>query len=287
MLIMTTKFAELKRRVRDAPFLNSDELEEILVEFAPHFSGSKALKYLNDNWIFHKIGNKKIGIDTVIINVNSVLNCYCGKTGLCDEFGRCYAQAVGNLRLKSDLTGIESAIMFDRLTVDEIIEQVEETIINAKDDDIKFIRFNELGEFDCVETFLKANEVAKYFFEKYGIISYSYTHNSEIPPELLIDSYIVMTFSYPIGMDEVKKAIVVDGEEIMDYVGDDEYIICTGSCYHCPYCKDRNDTRTVVFINHYQKNMEKELKKYLGEELFNRLVAIKFIDYGNYLLGML
>lgn len=284
---MTNKFKELKEAVRNAPFLDSDELYEILVEYAPYFSKSKALDYVNNNKMFHKIGNSKIGLDTVIINVNSVLNCYCGKNGLCKEFGRCYAQAVGNFRRLSALTGLASGIMFDRLTVDELIEQIEETIIKSKDDDIQFIRWNELGEFDCVETFLKANEVAKYFFEKYGIISYSYTHNSEIPPELLIDSYIVMTFSYPIDMDGVKKAIVVNGEEILDYVDDDDYVICTGKCYHCPYCKDKEDTRTVVFINHYQKNMEKELKKYLGEELFNRLVAIKFIDYGNYLLGML
>lgn len=284
-MVIMTKFAELKERVRNAPFLDSDELYEILVEFAPYFEKSKALDYVNDKVLFHKIGNKKIGEDTVIINVNSVLNCYCGKNGLCDQFSTCYAQGVADLRSLSDLTGLASAIMFDELTVDEIIEQVEKTILEA-DEEIRFIRWNELGEFDSIETFMKANEVAKYFFEKYGIISYTYTHNYEIPPELMIDSYIVTTFSYPVDMD-AKKSIVVDGAEILDYIDDENYIICTGSCEGCSYCKDKNDLRTVVFINHYRKNMEKELKKYLGEPLFNRLVAIKHIDYGTFLLGLL
>ncbi len=280
-----SKFKELKERVRNAPFLDSEELYEILVEFAPYFEDSKALYYVNNGIMFHKIGNDKIGEDTVIVNVNTVLNCYCGKNGLCDQFSTCYAQNIGTRFVKSDLTGIASAIMFDRLTVDELIEQIEETILEA-DEEIKFIRWDELGEFDCVETFLKANEVAKYFLEKYGIISYTYTHNSEIPPELMIDSYIVTTFSYPVDMD-AKKSIVVEGEEILEYVDDDRYIICTGKCYGCSYCKDKNDLRTVVFINHYQKNFEKTLREHIGDSMFKKLVAIKHIDYGTFSLGLL
>lgn len=266
---------------------NVDELEAILRQYIAISDNSKAVEYLDKAIMPHKIGNLKIGDDTVIINVNHALNCFSSKNGYCENCNCCYAKKSSTNYKNSCLYGLASEINFNRLSVNQIIKAIEKTIKEAKN--IKFIRFNEAGDFKSFNQFLKANEVAKYFFEAYDIVTYTYTHNKELlkHKEAIKNSYIVMNWSIKAG-EGFKSAITCNNpSDLPKYLSEpDKYIICKGKCHNCSYCKDKDDLRTVVFINHFKKSIEAGLRLGLSETDLKRLEAQKYIDYGKFLMRL-
>lgn len=266
---------------------NVDELEAILRQYIAISDNSKAVEYLDKAFMPHKIGNLKIGDDTIIINVNHALNCFSSKNGYCENCNCCYAKKSSSNYKNSCLYGLASEINFNRLSVNQIIKAIEKTIKEAKN--IKFIRFNEAGDFKSFNQFLKANEIAKYFFEAYDIVTYTYTHNKELlkHKEAIKNSYIVMNWSIKAG-EGFKSAITCNNpSDLPKYLSEpDKYIICKGKCHNCSYCKDKSDLRTVVFINHFKKSIEAGLRLGLSETDLKRLEAQKYIDYGKFLMRL-
>ena len=147
----------------------------------------------------------------------------------------------------------------------------------------------EAGDFKSFNQFLKANEIAKYFFEAYDIVTYTYTHNKELlkHKEAIKNSYIVMNWSIKAG-EGFKSAITCNNpSDLPKYLSEpDKYIICKGKCHNCSYCKDKDDLRTVVFINHFKKSIEAGLRLGLSETDLKRLEAQKYIDYGKFLMRL-
>ena len=168
----------------------------------------------------------------------------------------------------------------------KVISDIETVILNNKTP-IKFIRFNEVGDFISYKHFKKANKIATYFKNKYNIISYSYTHNIELERYIteINNSNIVVNYSYDIKTDlSVKKCIVINEQEIKNYVNDHNYIICTGSCTNCSYCKNQSDKRIIIFLDHAKKSITKMLQDNLNKSDLIKLESKKLIDYGNFLL---
>lgn len=266
---------------------NIDELEAILRQYIGISDNSKAVEYLDKAIMPHKIGNLKIGDDTIILNVNHALNCFSSKNNYCENCNCCYAKKSSTNYKNSCLYGLASEINFNRLSVNQIIKAIEKTIKEAKN--IKFIRFNEAGDFKSFNQFLKANEIAKYFFEAYDIVTYTYTHNKELlkHKEAIKNSYIVMNWSIKAG-EGFKSAITCNNpSDLPKYLSEpDKYIICKGKCHNCSYCKDKDDLRTVVFINHFKKSIEDGLRLGLTETDLKRLEAQKYIDYGKFLMKL-
>lgn len=267
---------------------NVDELEAILRQYIGISDNSKAVEYLDKDIMPHKIGNLKIGNDTIILNVNHALNCFSSKNGYCENCNCCYAKKSSTNYKNSCLYGLASEINFNRLSVNQIIKAIEKTIKEAKN--IKFIRFNEAGDFKSFNQFLKANEIAKYFFESYNIVTYTYTHNKELLKykEAIKNSYIVMNWSIKAG-EGFKSAITCNNpSDLPKYLSEpDKYIICNGKCHNCSYCKDKDDLRTIVFINHFKKSIEAGLRLGLSETDLKRLEAQKYIDYGKFLMRLI
>jgi len=266
---------------------NVDELEAILRQYIAISDNSKAVEYLDKAIMPHKIGNLKIGDDTIILNVNHALNCFSSKNGYCENCNCCYAKKSSSNYKNSCLYGLASEINFNRLSIQQIIKAIEKTIKEAKN--IKFIRFNEAGDFKSFNQFLKANEVAKYFFEAYDIVTYTYTHNKELlkHKEAIKSSYIVMNWSIKAG-EGFKSAITCNNpSDLPKYLSEpNKYIICKGKCHNCSYCKDKDDLRTVVFVNHFKKSIEAGLRLGLTETDLKRLEAQKYIDYGKFLMKL-
>lgn len=263
---------------------NVDELENILRKYITISDNSKALEYIETDFMPHKVGNHKIGDDTLIINVNHALNCFSSKSGYCENCNQCYAKKSSNNYKNSCLFGLASEINFSKLSIKNIIDNLENTI---KSENIKFIRFNENGDFKSFDLFKKANTIAEYFFNKYNIISYTYTHNKKLinHKDFINNSFIVMNWSIKTN-DKSKKAITCNNPKdlIKYYKKSNDYVICTGNCFNCSYCKNKDDKRTIVFINHFKKSMEAGLRLGLNDNQLNTLEANKFIDYGKFLL---
>lgn len=284
-------FKDLKEKIRNNnEFINdTDKLISIVNEFKGVSPTSKALDYVNNNVMPVKIANEKIGDDTIIINTNHALNCYCSKKGYCNMKKDCYAKKSSNTYVNSCLYNLAAEINFKNLSAEKIISDIEE-VINSADSDIKFIRFNEAGDFINYDLFKKANKIATYFMKKYDIISYTYTHNKELE-EYITDIYnsnIVLNYSYDVKTSlDVKKCIVINKSDIYNYIDDNNYVICGGVCSNCSYCKNKKEKRTVIFVNHKNKSTKKILKEVLSKKDLIKLDALKLKDYSNFLLDMI
>lgn len=281
------KFKDLKEKIsNDNKFIyDTDKLISIVNEFKGLSATSRANEYITNNIMPVKIGNEKIGDDTIIINTNHALNCYCSKKGYCNMKKDCYAKKSSNTYVNSCLYNLAAEINFKNLSVEKIIFNIEE-VINSADSDIKFIRFNEAGDFINYDFFKKANKIATYFMKKYDIISYTYTHNKELE-EYITDIYnsnIVLNYSYDVKTSlDVKKCIVINKSDIYNYINDNNYVICGGVCSNCSYCKNKKEKRTVIFVYHKNKSTKKILKEVLSKKDLIKLEAIKLRDYSNFL----
>ena len=233
-----------------------------------------------------KIGNEKIGDDTIIINTNHPLNCYCSKKGYCNMKKDCYAKKSSNTYVNSCLYNLAAEINFKKLSTEKIISDIER-VINSADSNIKFIRFNEAGDFISYDSFKKANKIATYFKNNYDIISYTYTHNKELEGYItdIDNSNIVLNYSYNVKTSlAVKKCIVINKSDIYNYVDNNNYVICGGVCSNCSYCKNKKDKREVVFVNHKNKSTKKILQELLSKKDLIKLEAAKLKDYSTFLL---
>lgn len=281
------KFKDLKEKIiNNNEFINdTDKLTSIVNEFKELSSTSKALDYVNEKIIPIKIGNEKIGDDTIIINTNHALNCYCSKKGYCNMKKDCYAKKSSNRYINSCLYNLAAEINFKNLSAEKIISDIEE-VINSADSDIKFIRFNEAGDFINYDLFKKANKIATYFMKKYDIISYTYTHNKELEEYIndIYNSNIVLNYSYAVTSIDVKKCIVINKSDIHNYIDNNNYVICGGVCSNCSYCKNKKEKRTVIFVNHKNKSTKEILKEVLNKKDLIKLEALKLRDYSNFLL---
>jgi hypothetical protein len=286
------KFYDLKEKINNNnEFINdTDKLTSIVNEFKGLSSTSKALDYVNKKVMPVKIGNEKIGDDTIIINTNHALNCYCSKKGYCNIKKDCYAKKSSNRYVNSCMYNLAAEINFKNLSVEKIITDIE-SVIKTADTDIKFIRFNEGGDFISYDMFKKANKIATYFKNKYDIVSYSYTHNIELKDNIkdIDNSNIVLNYSYDVKtLLDVKKCIVINKSDIYNYINDDNnYVICGGVCTNCSYCKNKKEKRTVIFVNHKNKSTKKILKEVLSKKDLIKLDALKLKDYSNFLLDMI
>lgn len=285
------KFKDLKNKINNNnEFINdTDKLISIVNEFKGVSSTSKALDYVNNNVMPVKIGNEKIGDDTIIINTNHALNCYCSKKGYCNMKKDCYAKKSSNTYVNSCLYNLAAEINFKNLSVEKIITDIE-LVIKTADTDIKFIRFNEAGDFISYDMFKKANKIATYFKNKYDIVSYTYTHNIELEDNIkdIDNSNIVLNYSYDVKTSlDVKKCIVINKSDIYNYINDNNYVVCGGVCSNCSYCKNKKEKRAVIFVNHKNKSTKKILKEVLSKKDLIKLEALKLRDYSNFLLDMI
>lgn len=285
------KFKDLREKINNKnEFINNtDKLISIVNEFKGLSATSKANEYINNGIMPVKIGNEKIGDDTIIINTNHALNCYCSKKGYCGMKKDCYAKKSSNTYINSCLYNLAAEINFKNLSVEKIITDIE-AVIKTADTDIKFIRFNEAGDFINYESFKKANKIATYFKNNYDIMSYTYTHNIELEDYIkdIDTSNIVLNYSYAVKTSlDVKKCIVINKSDIYNYINDNNYVICGGVCSNCSYCKNKKEKRTVIFVNHKNKSTKKILKAVLSKKELLKLEAVKLKDYSNFLLDMI
>ena len=138
--------------------------------------------------------------------------------------------------------------------------------------------------------FKKANKIATYFKNKYDIVSYSYTHNIELKDNIkdIDKSNIVLNYSYNVKTSlNVKKCMVIDKSDINNYLNDYNHVICGGVCSNCSYCKNKNEKRIIIFVNHKNKSTKNILKDVLNKKDLIKLESLKLKDYSNFLLDMI
>lgn len=281
-------YKELKDKLEVNRHLNDTEVFDLLQYYNDCSSTSKAMDYQWKDLIYCKIGNSKIGADTLIINTSTGLNCWCKKNGLCDN-AECYACSQERQYTDYLLVNMSNEILFQDMPVRYIIQSIEKQYrkqLEAKK--IKYIRWNEAGEFQNIVQFEKIDYVAAYFKKRYGVISYSYSHNKELYKEYCQDikerSSIILSWSFKTHQD-YKSAVIIEETELFNYLCNHEVVICSGNCLNCSYCKNRNDKRPVMFLRHTNKGIEKQLIELLTAEEYEELINKKNKDYALFLLN--
>ena len=132
------------------------------------------------------VGNAKLSPDTLIINFTSALGC--PSMNDCPITQRaCYAVA-GENRLKDTRRKnliVQNLVAHARANnlIDGLFDIAELYIIEAKEHTkkpIKYIRYNEAGDFIDQALLVKAAEFSQKVRDKYGVISMAYTANPRV-----------------------------------------------------------------------------------------------------------
>lgn len=139
------------------------------------------------------IGNAKLDPQTLIINMTSSLSC--PSINSCPITQKaCYAVAAENrlkgVRRKNLIVQNLVTHANARNLLDGLFDIAELYIIEAKEHTrkpIRYIRYNEAGDFINQEMLVKAARFSKKMRDEYGIISMAYTANKRLDPSQLVD----------------------------------------------------------------------------------------------------
>lgn len=169
-------------------------------------------------------GNKKIGNDTLIINITSATDCPSKKLGLCKHPGKCYAmkaerQYPACLPYRRSQTEV-----FDSMRVNDIVAEFRR-LIKASKTPVKYIRYSESGDFRSQQDVDKLSMIARHLHSD-GVTMYGYTARRDL--------------------DFTKAWMVVNGSGFMVHnefkaVTDPQSgNTCPGNCRDCNKCKVRS-----------------------------------------------
>lgn len=232
-------------------------------------------KWVNNPILPFSIGNNKIGDDTLIFNVSSATLCPSALKGYCKQCKNCYARSDELRHSSSLLRGVLSLYKLLKYPIDNIINSTIKAVKSSKKaKNCLFVRYNSNGDILNNEILKIMNKLTVELKKATNIkVAYTYTHNKNL--NLLLSPSIVFNLS-DVDNKGVKSTIVAYKWD-KKYLDDSNYVICSGNCKNCPYCKNKNDKRTVVFMAHGHgfKGV-----KMLPNGLLDVLEQQKILDYG-------
>lgn len=227
-----------------------------MLENAVELGFKIAKKWLDNDVLPYSIGNNKIGNDTLVFNCSSALLCPSALKGHCEVCKSCYAV---NNEVTYGLPFVRNLLSLKRLLTVSIDDLITNTIKLIATDNVKkdgkkakealFIRFNSNGDILDSEMLSNINKFAKSLINDCSNclkVAYTYTHNKDL--DISIADSITFNLSYKTNK-QVKKTIVAFKFD-KKYLDSSKYVICNGKCFNCPYCKNKDDKRTVVFMAH-------------------------------------
>lgn len=231
-------------------------LVDEMIDNSVLFGFKIAKKWLNNDVLPYSIGNNKIGNDTLVFNCSTALLCPSALKGHCDVCKACYAV---NNEVTYGLPFVRNLLSLKRLLTVDIEVLAINTIKMISTDNTKkdgkkaketlFIRFNSNGDILDNKMLSDVNKFAKMLIKDSSNslkICYTYTHNKDI--DVNIADSITFNLSYKTNK-QVKKTIVAFKFD-KKYLNSSKYVICNGKCFNCPYCKNKDDKRTIVFMAH-------------------------------------
>lgn len=256
---------EVVKRFYAKPFrqaiINNDKkallsLVDEMLNNAIVFGFKIAKKWLNNDVLPYSIGNNKIGNDTLVFNCSTALLCPSALKGHCDVCKACYAV---NNEIVYGVPFVRNLLSLKRLLTVDIEVLAVNTIKMISTDNTKkdgkkakealFIRFNSNGDVLDDKMLSDVNKFATSLINDSSNnlkVAYSYTHNKDL--NVSIADSITFNLSYKTNL-KVKKTVVAFKFD-KKYLDSSKYVICNGKCFNCPYCKNKDDKRTVVFMAH-------------------------------------
>lgn len=215
-----------------------------------------AQKWLKVPVFPYSIGNDKIGNDSLIFNCSTALLCPSALKGHCDICKACYAvnnEVTYGLPFVRNLLSLKMLLSVDiNILINNTIKLIatdKQKKNGKKAKEALFIRFNSNGDILDDKMLSDINKFAKSLINDCSNclkVAYTYTHNKDL--DISIADSITFNLSYKTDL-KVKKTIVAFKWN-KAYLDNSKYVICNGKCFNCPYCKNKDDKRTVVFMAH-------------------------------------
>lgn len=203
--------------------------------------------------IKYSIGNRKIGNDTMIINISSAKDCIAGKKGLCPLYTnkKCYAmksekQYPNVLPYREAQNTIWNALSSKNIS-DQII-----AINNRKRNKIKYLRLNESGDFQDQNDIWKISIIAD-ILKEHNIKVYTYTHRKDLDYASISDNLTINSswkdkkiHNYFLSFNEklIKRII-----KFSRFLGYKNIIHCIADCSKCHACKTNNNLTILCTIH--------------------------------------
>jgi hypothetical protein len=190
--------------------------------------------------ILYSLGNKKIGKDTMIINLSSATDCISKRLGLCQHPNKCYAMKAERLYPQVLPFRRKQEKIFNTLSAFEIAKQIIE-INKKKRNKIKYLRINESGDFRNQLDIKKVNLIAM-LLKKEGIKVYTYTHRKDLNFDNLSDN---LTINSSYKDKKISNRFIALAEKKYNKVNsikkDKKIVNCKMDCTNCNLCKVSNN----------------------------------------------
>lgn len=301
----------LQKLIQIQDFSGSEAEIEALTSLVVEFAESIGFE-LPDGELF--LGtNSKTGDNVVNCSFTTAIHCPEAIKGHCnvqkplrDSDGLknknkqiCYACSINNRHIETTIKCVWNYIWFHKLTVDAITDQIKRHILVNS---CQYLRFNEYGSFIDEENLKKCITISnmlvedglilnsfsytsnKYLFKKYNNVSnfvLSYSKGLDVDLEALdcsIKQTAIITLSsvYKMKYDNV-KAVENGRKTLIPLLNNPNVVICCGDCSKCPYCKNNEDKRVVVFLRH-GNGWDGHIDHYLTEDEYLNYLKQLHID---------
>lgn len=206
-------------------------------------------EWKEDGALGFSYGNNKLGKRIITFNTSPAFLCPSMACGFCKQCKNCYAYC-SEIRHDYELSrNILNNIKLLYYDVDTIInDTIKHLGHGEKTLTSEFVRFNQNGDILNDNMLLKCNKLALELKTEYmNILSiYTYTHNKMLNTQKAND----IVFNHSDKDNEVSKGTIVLYKWDDKYFDTSKYILCLGNCSDCPYCKNKDEKRTVIFMAH-------------------------------------
>lgn len=215
----------------------------------------KATPIYKRNGLEIKLGNFKIGYDTLIFNMGTAEECPSRRLGLCQLGNACYAlrderrywRHIPKYRKRQEKywKSHTSKAFFNDLSY--ILENKKRAGKKLRDT-VKYIRFNESGDLWGQKDVEKLSDITTLLWEAYGIKVYTYTARNDL--DLSKAKFRVHTSGWKHeghGMSVASSEPVKTWRQKKRETGE-VWTICPMDCSKCPICKETD--KNLVFPLH-------------------------------------
>ena len=208
-------------------------------------------RYYKQGKLTVKAGNYKLGMDTLIFNLSSAIDCVSKKLGLCKVVKVCYAIRAEVHHPSCKVYRDKQGEYFNTTPLKVIKKDFDNLLSNSKSKilkNIKFLRFNESGDFKDKRQINKACSLAKFLFDKFSIVTYFYTCRKDL---IFPDNNYFLVKGSNCNMPNGKTKVFNCKENVPS-----SFTICPTTCHKCMLCKKPNK-KDVAFIVHGPKHFNK------------------------------
>ena len=200
----------------------------------------------------YKVGNKRLGDDTIIFNIQPASMCISKRLNLCQlkNPNSCYAWMDEKRYKNVKEYRLRQRTAWNKFNTDIILNDfIHIKQVRPK---IKYIRFNESGDIRNLSDIRRLNYIANKL-KPYGVLVYTYTARRDINfNHITLSDNLVINGS---GFMVHNNFKVIDGA----YGASTPGLLCCGKCIECVYCKIRLNKTIYVPLTTNGNNSNKEL----------------------------